>query len=45
MRTKNNMSYCAEDMTSVKDESYLEKVKNCRILMNVINALKWHNVL
>ena len=45
MRTKNKISYFAEDITSVNDESYFEKVKNYRILMNVINALKWQSVL
>lgn len=40
MRTKNNMSYLAEERISVKDDSFFENVKNCSILMKVIKALK-----
>ena len=45
MSTKKRISYFAEESTSVKAESFLEKEKNCRILKKVMNALKWHNIL
>jgi len=45
MRTKKMISNFAEEMTSVKTESFFEKLKNWRILMKVMNALKWQRSL
>lgn len=42
--TKNKMSYFAEDITSEKAESFLEKVKNCRMRKNVMKELKWQRM-